>query len=313
MTLNRLTLILQLPDYVHRKKTLVRIQHPTMQKTFLNKKFGIIYITNSTNIEQTINDTAAFVKIIYLPRHTKITLDFQDFQHEEDSLFFVSNTQQYQLPAANKLIGAVILYFNQDFYCVQIHDKEVSCDGILFNNVFNAPSVVLAKQDNAKIVNTIKEVKKEYESDDIATEEMLRILLKKIIITATRIYKKQKGLTANNINNDDINFLRKFSQLVEIHFYQSHAVANYADMLHITSKNLNKKINAASTKSPSQIIKDRLLLEAKRYLTHTNNSVKEIAYKLGYEDEAYFNRFFTLHSKLTPSQFRKSFQNFYER
>ncbi len=282
-----------------------------MQKTFLSKKFGLINITNSTNIEQTINDTAAFVKIIYLPKNTKFTLDFQDFQYKEDSLFFVSNVQQYQLPAANKLMGAVILYFNQDFYCVQIHDKEVSCDGILFNNVFNVTSVVLSQQEKADMVNTFNEVKKEYEGDDIATEEMLRILLKKIIITATRIYKKQNRLTTSEIDNEDINFLRKFSQLVETHFYQKHAVGDYAVMLHITPKILNKKISTASAKTPNQIIKDRLLLEAKRYLTHTNNSVKEIAYKLGYVDDAYFNRFFTVHSKYTPAQFRKSFQNFY--
>ena len=284
-----------------------------MQKSFLNKKFGLIKILNSTNIEQAIKDTGDFFKIIYLPKHTEITLDFEKFKYEEDSLFFISNTQQYQLPTTIKSLGAVILYFNQDFYCVQIHDKEVSCDGILFNNVFNATSVVLCKQDNANIVNTIKEIKKEYESDDIATEEMLRILLKKIIITATRIYKKTNGLASNNINNEDINFLRKFSQLVETHFYQNHAVASYANLLNTTSKNLTKKINLASLKSPSQIIKDRILLEAKRYLTHTNYSVKEVAYKLGYEDEAYFNRFFSTQSKLTPSQFRKSFQNFYER
>ena len=284
-----------------------------MQKTFLNKKFGLINISNSTNIKRAIQDTSDYPKIIYLPKNTEIILDFEKFKHEEASLFFISNTQQYELPTFIKSSGAIILYFNRDFYCVQIHDKEVSCDGILFNNVFNATSVLLFKQDNLNIVKTIKEIKKEYESDDIATEEMLRILLKKIIITATRIYKKINGLAANNVNNDDINFLRKFSQLVETHFYQNHAVADYASLLHTTSKNLTKKINLAGLKSPSQIIKDRILLEAKRYLTHTNYSVKEVAYKLGYEDEAYFNRLFSSYSKATPSQFRKSFQNFYER
>ncbi len=109
-----------------------------MQKTFLNKKFGLINISNSTDIEQAIKNTGNFFKIIYLPKDTEITLDFEKFEHEEDSLFFISNTQQYQLPTAIKSSGAIILFFNQDFYCVQIHDKEVSCDGILFNNVFNA-------------------------------------------------------------------------------------------------------------------------------------------------------------------------------
>ena len=250
---------------------------------------------------------------MYLPENTEINIDFITFQHKEASLFFISNIQQYQFLSTKKPLGAVILYFNKDFYCVQIHDEEVSCDGILFNNVFNSTSVVLCKHDNANIVNTIKEIKQEYESDDIATEEMLRILLKKIIIIATRIYKKQNSFTDNNINNDDINFVRKFSQLVETHFYQNHAVAAYASLLHTASKNLTKKINLANLKSPSQIIKDRILLEAKRYLTHTNYSVKEIAYKLGYDDEAYFNRFFSTQTKLTPSQFRKTFQNFYKR
>ena len=284
-----------------------------MQKTFLNKKFGLINISNATNVVQSIEDTAEFFKIIYLPKNTEISIDFSTFQNKDASLYFISNIQQYQFPASKKPLGAVMLYFNKDFYCVQIHDEEVSCDGILFNNVFNSTSVLLSKQDNINVVNTLKEIKQEYESDDIATEEMLRILLKKIIIIATRIYKKQYGLTDNSINNNDINFLRKFSQLVEAHFSDDHGVAAYATMLHTTSKNLTKKIKLSGAKPPSQIIKDRILLEAKRYLTHTNYSVKEIAYKLGYEDEAYFNRLFTTHSKLTPLQFRKSFQNFYAR
>ena len=64
-----------------------------------------------------------------------------------------------------------------------------------------------------------------------------------------------------------------------------------------------------SDKTPNELIKNRLLLEAKRYLAHSELSAKEIAYKLGYEDEAYFSRFFNKHAGNTPIHFRKLYRN----
>jgi AraC-like DNA-binding protein len=105
----------------------------------------------------------------------------------------------------------------------------------------------------------------------------------------------------------DVQFLRNFSKLVEQHYKTHHRVADYAELLFVTPKNLSKKIGLISKSSPNEIIKDRIILESKRLLVHTTMTVKEIAYSLNYEDDAYFNRFFTKHTGLSPVSFRSQF------
>ncbi|MHC0446528.1 helix-turn-helix domain-containing protein [Flavobacterium sp. 3-218] len=135
---------------------------------------------------------------------------------------------------------------------------------------------------------------------------MLRILLKLIILKSTRIWKHQHRL-AEESQQADVQFLRKFSKLVEQHYRTLHTVADYADLLFVTPKNLSKKIGLVSKRTPNDIIKERIVLEGKRLLAHTQMTVKEIAYSLNYEDDAYFIRFFTKNTGLSPISFRKQF------
>ncbi|MEI9935054.1 MAG: helix-turn-helix transcriptional regulator [Ferruginibacter sp.] len=78
-------------------------------------------------------------------------------------------------------------------------------------------------------------------------------------------------------------------------------------MLFVTPKNLNKKLTQFGNQSPNEIIKDRIILEAKRLLAHTVITIKEIGYSLGYDDDAYFIRLFTKQTGLSPQQFRKQY------
>jgi len=143
-------------------------------------------------------------------------------------------------------------------------------------------------------------------NEDTGTEEMLRTLLKLIILKSTRIWKQQHQL-ADNSQQSDVQFLRKFSKLVEQHYKTRHTVADYAELLFVTPKNLSKKIGLISKSTPNDIIKDRIMLESKRLLAHTTMTVKEIAYSLNYDDDAYFIRFFTRQAGLSPVSFRKQF------
>ncbi len=279
-----------------------------MIKSFSTKKIGYYALSNESILKENIVEIKNFIKIIYLKKGSEILLDFNAHQCQSNSLFFISPSQFYQFPE-NKLTEGIILYFNRDFYCVEIHDKEVSCDGILYNNIFNVAELTLPTDEIKPIENILEEIKTEFENEDTGVEEMLRLLLKKIIIKSTRLYKKQNHLQPDNIEKDNLDFLRKYSALVEKEFFSKHAVSDYADMLNITPKNLHKKIKMLSDKTPNELIKNRLLLQAKRYLAYSELSAKEIAYKLGYEDEGYFSRFFNKHAGNTPIQFRKLYRN----
>ena len=279
-----------------------------MIKSFASKKIGYYTLNSKSIFKENIIEIKNFIKIVYLKKGSEIILDFNTHQCKTNSLFFISPSQFYQFPA-NKLIEGVILYFNRDFYCVEIHDKEVSCDGILYNNIFNVAQLTLPSDEVISFENILVEIEKEFENEDSGLEEMLRLLLKKLIIKSTRLYKKQNHLQPDNIAKDNLDFLRKYSALVEKEYFRKHSVSEYAEMLNITPKNLHKKIKIISDKTPNELIKNRLLLEAKRYLVHSELSSKEIAYKLGYEDEAYFTRFFNKQEGSTPIQFRKLYRN----
>lgn len=276
-----------------------------MLKEFSYKQFGNLNFTAQEFDESTILKIDEHIKILFLPKECKIHIDFQEFQLATDALLFI-NPKVIVKPVTTEPRGELLLHFNRDFYCIEIHDQEVACDGILYNNVFEIPFIQLNDDQSADIQNIIREIQYEMENDDANTEEMLRILLKLIILKSTRIWKQQHSLSDNN-QQSDVHFLRKFSKLVEQNYRTHHSVADYAEMLFLTPKNLGKKIGLLSPETPNEIIKNRIILESKRLLAHTTLTVKEIAFTLNYDDDAYFIRFFTKNTGISPLSFRKQF------
>jgi AraC-like DNA-binding protein len=274
-----------------------------MLKQFSYKQFGTIEFSKIALEETILTSLAENIKILFIPKKAIIQVDFQEFEMETDALLFI-NPKVIIKPC--ETVNGQLIYFNKDFYCIEIHDQEVACDGILYNNVFEIPFIKLDANQSLEIQNIIQEIQTEMNNEDASTEEMLRILLKLIILKSTRIWKQQHQLAENN-QHTDVQFLRKFSKLVEQHYKTHHTVADYAELLFVTPKNLSKKIGLISKSTPNDIIKDRIILESKRLLAHTKMTVKEIAYSLNYEDDAYFIRFFTKHAGLSPVSFRKQF------
>lgn len=276
-----------------------------MLKEFTYKQFGNTKLSANNSSTDSLTTVHEHIKILFLPAGFKIKVDFQAFDLQKDALLFVNPKVLIQ-PLNDDLNEGELIYFNRDFYCIELHDQEVACDGILYNNVFEVPFIELDSNQSANIKSIMEEIRLEMVTDDANTEEMLRILLKLIILKSTRIWKQQHQLAEEN-KQVEVQFLRKFSKLVEQHYKTHHTVADYADMLFITPKNLSKKISLLSKNTPNDIIKDRIILESKRLLAHTSLSVKEIAYSLNYEDDAYFVRFFTKHTGISPTSFRKQF------
>lgn len=276
-----------------------------MLKEFSYKQFGNLNFTGQELDESTLIKIDEHIKVLFLPKQSKIQVDFQEFQIETDSLLFL-NPKVIIKPNETEFGGELLLHFNRDFYCIELHDQEVACDGILYNNVFEIPFIQLNEDQSTDIQNIIREIQSEMKDEDSNTEEMLRILLKLIILKSTRIWKQQHLLSEND-QQSDVQFLRKFSKLVEQHYKTHHTVADYAEMLFLTPKNLSKKIGLLSKDTPNDIIKNRIILESKRLLAHTAMTVKEIAFSLNYEDDAYFIRFFTKNTGISPLSFRKQF------
>ena len=97
---------------------------------------------------------------------------------------------------------------------------------------------------------------------------------------------------------------REFRALLRKHYRSEHQVSFYANELHVTADTLNACLKASCSKTAKQLIEEKLLAEAKRLLYWTNATVREIAWALGFESDAYFNRFFKKGTGKTPKEYQ---------
>lgn len=194
------------------------------------------------------------------------------------------------------------ILFNRDFYCIADHDAEIGCNGILFFGTQDLPVLTLDDDHQRKLLLLWQVMIDEFGQNDNVQGEMLQMLLKRFIIICTRLAKEQ--LITKQLNNAQLDIIRKFNVLVDLHFREKRQVQEYAELLHRSPKTLSNLFGKYGKKSPLQIIQERVALEAKRLLFYTDSQIQEIAYDLGFEDPGHFSKFFKKASGLSPQAFR---------
>jgi AraC-like DNA-binding protein len=270
------------------------------------KKLGLAHVNNESVDAINSDIYKAYIKVLFLPVGYKLRVDFAIYVTTQPSLFFISPNQFLQIEQAGTEAGYFIFY-NRDFYCIQIHDEEVACDGLLFNNIHNMPMVAITEEEALFIHYLFREIETEFGLNDASVEEMIRTYLKQLFIKSARLWKKQHLDNSLTQQKNDLEFFRKFTQLVEAHFKEKHTVADYADLLCMAAKTITHKFKRLNLPQPNDVIKNRIVLEAKRLLVHTSMTAKEISYELGYEDPAYFSRLFFVKTGESPSSFRTKY------
>lgn len=229
-------------------------------------------------------------------------IDFKQYQFEDNVLFFLSPGQVFTVDS-EQIKTAYKFTFLKDFYCIQTHDQEVACNGVLFNNIYETPFVKPCKKETKKLQFVLESLIEEFQEEETAQYDMLQAYLKQFIINAVRVKKENDELKMDA----ETRLFKDFSLLVEQNFRKLHSVTDYANRLGVSPKSITKNFQKLGTKTPSDLIKNRILLEAKRLLIYTDFTVKEIAFELGFNDPAYFSRFFTKAISKSPLQFKKEF------
>jgi AraC-like DNA-binding protein len=229
-------------------------------------------------------------------------IDFEQYSFTDNMLFFLSPGQVFTVKTEQIKI-AYKLTFQRDFYCIETHDKEVACNGILFNNIYETPFVKPCKKDSLKLKTILANLIEEFQQTETAQYDMLQSYLKQFMICAVRV-KKENYLIKEDI---ETRLFKDFSLLVEQNFKTLHTVSSYAQQLGISPKSVTKHFQKLGSVKPSNFIRNRIVLEAKRLLIYTNKTVKEIAFELGFNDPAYFSRFFTKSVLKSPLKFKKEY------
>jgi len=217
-------------------------------------------------------------------------------------VIFCTPLNVLEVPLDSKGITAFV--FNKQFFCIQTNDDQVSCHGFLFFGSSQPPVIHLTGSD----LHQFEQMQKFFEEDlsikDHLQGEMLRSLLKRLLIISTRMAKKD--LPNPEISTARLNIVREYNILVEQHFREYHQVKDYAALLFKSPKTLSNLFLKYNEKSPLMFINERILLEAKRLLLYSDKTTIEIALELGYKDASHFSKFFKKHEGVSPNAFKKS-------
>lgn len=231
----------------------------------------------------------------------KIVVDFVEYDFAGRTVFFSSPFQNIQILSETQF-DVHVLKFHSDFYCIEYHKKEVACNGLLFNNIYLFPHFSLTEKVYQEILNYFLKIQEVDKNEDFSGS-VLQSYLQLILAISSR--EKNKLLPDRDLMKDNFDELKSFQSLVEKHFLSEKNVTFYADMLHITSNTLSKKIKSKFNKTPSHIIQERVILESKKQIHLTRKPIKEIAVELNFTDEFHFSKYFKKYVGISPTQFRK--------
>ena len=160
-----------------------------------------------------------------------------------------------------------------------------------------------------EITGIIGRIQKEFHSSHSDKTQVIAAWMSLFLLSCKRIYTSADHHDNEVSSHSEIT--RKFKKLVEENFKENKSVSEYANLLNITPGHLTDTVQKELGKTASELIHERIILEAKRLLYHSDKSVKEIAAALNYDDPSYFTKFFKTHSDYTPEQFRMQIREKY--
>jgi AraC-like DNA-binding protein len=200
--------------------------------------------------------------------------------------------------------AGVLLHFHANFFCVETHHHAVGCDGVLFNEVYEVPVVGLSEENFADFAKLVGWMRMELDDSGMAQAEVLISSLKLLLIKATRL-KVQQQSPDGSLGEGRPEVLRKFREVLETAYQREHRPSEYARQLGISSKTLANLVRKHFHKTPSELIRDRVMKHAKWQLLHTLKPVKQVAFEVGFDDEFYFSRLFKHSFGCSPLFFRE--------
>ena len=198
--------------------------------------------------------------------------------------------QPFMVEPDSELEG-VLINFHPSFFCLFKHRNEVSCNGVLFNNLYDTPVVDLSPDEMRCLSVIADQMKREMQNRQEPDEDVLLSYLKIFLINATRVKMEQRPDEAVEAGKLPAT-LENLKNAIETHFKTLRTPGDYGKLLHISAKALNKASKSHFNKTLTTLIAERLIIEAKRELYLTSKPVKQVAFELGYDDEFYFSRFF---------------------
>lgn len=232
-------------------------------------------------------------------------IDMVPYTLKPDTFYFTVPHQVHLKEEAQPLIG-MLIGFTEGFLALEGNGflKQLP----IIQNPHNGHELNLSPEDVTFLDSTLSRIYTEFSTKNNWQQGMLMAYMHVLLIHLSRLYTAQFN---NSEAVADRVLLKKYLSKIEESYTELHEVAAYAELLNISAGHLSELVKQQSGKPAIAHIHERLILEAKRLLLHSEQSIKEIAFGLGFEDASYFNRFFKRITTRTPVEYRTAIREMY--
>lgn len=213
--------------------------------------------------------------------------------------------QVHVFEQATDLTGWLIR-FTDDFLPAGLVSQTWNYHATLFNQLGRKHTLRIQPGDLHVLRLVLDLLESEWTQPTLHTETALRHLLSILIIHIERFYTR--ALYARQPERDEYDAYQQFMTLLDSNFARHHNVQYYANALGMTPTKLSRLLGRVVGKATKQVIDERIVLEAKRYLQYTDISVTEIAFVLGYSDLFHLSKTFKRLTGIAPQAFREQRQ-----
>lgn len=232
------------------------------------------------------------------------TIDFEKFTVKPFQVYFMVPGQVHSWHFEGDVDGYIV-HFNENLFTSFLLNGQYLERFHFFSGNSEDGVCQLPVEVHNHVISLFESMLEELKESREQNLDMIRLRLLEFFILSDRFYTNKKG---KNVPQQKLVLLRNFKQLIEKHFRRIKLPKEYAELLYVTPNHLNALCQDLVGKTAGDLIRDRILLEAKRLLTNADMTVTEIAYDLNFQDNSYFTRFFRKYTGATPEEFRKKIQ-----
>lgn len=234
------------------------------------------------------------------------TIDNTLLKITPNTFYLIAKGQVHHFIEGYDLVGYLVR-FTDDFLLESATSTAWNYRVALFNHVSVHHTLPIGEAGDGEYELLFSLMMAEQERQEAyGKADLLRHLLSALLLKLERLRRLWAEALVAEDDGGQTAVLHAFFQLLEANYHQTHHVGDYAAELSITPRQLSRTLQQLLGKSAKQLIEDRLMLEAKRYLMHTNYSVKETAYRLGYKDPSYFSKVFKRATGVVPQDYRET-------
>ncbi|MDI3319385.1 AraC family transcriptional regulator [Pinibacter soli] len=246
----------------------------------------------------------SFYHLVYFTKGTgNHSIDFIRFPVEAGQIYFMNPGQIHTWDFKAEPEGFIINFLDH-YVNALLADAKYLQKFSFFAGIANRQVVMIPKVARPKMHTLLQTIVDESNTSNEMKDDLIRVCLIQVFIETERYTTKAETKT----NRYNSTLLRNFQQLIEEHYKEFRLTKDYAAMLYVTPNHLNALSKDLTGSSSGELIRNRVLLEAKRLLINAEINISGIANELNFEDNSYFSKFFKKYEGVTPEVFRNKYK-----